>query len=1152
MLKDKIGSNRNLQQFIESEIGRKSISKIAIPEYITRNLKYDFWRWQAEALQYFFAFDDPTYEFEKEATEPTHLMFNMATGTGKTLLMAALILYHYKKGYRHFIFFVNQNNIVDKTENNFINKNHTKYLFRQNVVIDDKLVEIRKVETFDDTDDIQIKFTSIHKLHNAVYTEKENSVTLQNLQELNLVMFGDEAHHLNASTIRNGQLGLNLREELKENASEEDVEKSWEDTVINKILRKGKNGTIENKNVLLEFTATIPTHRDVIEKYRDKTIYKFELVDFLNAGYTKEINLVSTSLKKKEKILLALLFNWYRHKIALNHNIPNFKPVILFRSKFIEDSKKDYKEFLSIVESLKPADFDFLKNIETNIKDNTDANKTYEQGKSRIRQMLAYISDKDIKTQEILTFIKDEFVEKNCIITNSKDNKAITKEKTTEEQEELLNSLEDKNNHIRAIFTVKRLTEGWDVLNLFDIVRLYEGRDEGHENGRRVAGQATIQEIQLIGRGVRYFPFNYDEYDKNRRKFDNDLENPVRVLEEFYYHSDDDHRYLDELKRELKNRGFIKNNRVIKKFKLKDEFIKSDFFKEIKVWKNEKIDNPKRRKKTLIELKKDIEQTSGYELKSFAIKEQQVLLDKDNKGDDILLENQARDKITIHAKINDFEKNIVYKAINIKAVRDLSLLRFDNLRNELDINSINDLFKKDFIGDFKINIISSRDKKDFNNLSNEEKLEILLNFFEYFTTKLKEIANPYKGTEFNPFSFNELFGIEKEKNVVIDPKSEELERQLLKHKWYVLNGFNGTDEERELIDFLINNMGNLEEKYDEIYLLRNEEVYKIYDFEQGRGFEPDFLLFLKGKNGNRNLYYQVFIESKGGQFADNQGKFEESKEGWKEEFLKEISNKYGKGELLIYDINNYKLIGLPFFNKQKINEFREEFSNLIAIGDKKSDNAIVYLNSIILDDAVPEDKKYVEYLPLYSLEAAATKFSGEEHVDITGWVKVKTENGGGKRVGSNSSNNSFGNQKNIINTDGTSGNREESLSDTTHAKPFNYTFKLSKDMFIAKVVGKSMEPIIPDGSYCIFRFERGGSRNGKVVLVESRLVSDPKNGKFTVKKYRSEKEYSEESGQSTHKRIILSPQNKEFKDIILENASETDYKVIAEFVAIIG
>lgn len=91
-----------LQELVESEIGRKTISKIELPEYIASNLKHDFWYWQKKALQYFTAFDNPEYEFEKPANEPTHLMFNMATGTGKTMMMAALILYYYKKGYRHY------------------------------------------------------------------------------------------------------------------------------------------------------------------------------------------------------------------------------------------------------------------------------------------------------------------------------------------------------------------------------------------------------------------------------------------------------------------------------------------------------------------------------------------------------------------------------------------------------------------------------------------------------------------------------------------------------------------------------------------------------------------------------------------------------------------------------------------------------------------------------------------------------------------------------------------------------------------------------------------------------------------------------------------------------------------------------------------
>ena len=63
-------------------------------------------------------------------------------------------------------------------------------------------------------------------------------------------------------------------------------------------------------------------------------------------------------------------------------------------------------------------------------------------------------------------------------------------------------------------------------------------------------------------------------------------------------------------------------------------------------------------------------------------------------------------------------------------------------------------------------------------------------------------------------------------------------------------------------------------------------------------------------------------------------------------------------------------------------------------------------------------------------------------------------------------------------------------------------------MFVAKVVGKSMEPTIPDGSYCVFRYDKGGSRNGLVVLVECHQISDPETTRqFTIKRYKSEKEY---------------------------------------------
>ena len=124
-------------------------------------------------------------------------------------------------------------------------------------------------------------------------------------------------------------------------------------------------------------------------------------------------------------------------------------------------------------------------------------------------------------------------------------------------------------------------------------------------------------------------------------------------------------------------------------------------------------------------------------------------------------------------------------------------------------------------------------------------------------------------------------------------------------------------------------MGNLEDKYEQVFLLRNEEVYTIYDFDKGRGFQPDFLLFLKQKK--KNLYYQVFIEPKGDWSKDITGGFAVSKEGWKEKFLDDISAKYGDKNILKIESKEYKLIGLPLYNEKKKNEFRTRYNSILEI-----------------------------------------------------------------------------------------------------------------------------------------------------------------------------------------------------------------------------
>lgn len=154
---------------------------------------------------------------------------------------------------------------------------------------------------------------------------------------------------------------------------------------------------------------------------------------------------------------------------------------------------------------------------------------------------------------------------------------------------------------------------------------------------------------------------------------------------------------------------------------------------------------------------------------------------------------------------------------------------------------------------------------------------------------------------------------------------------------------------------------------------------------------------------------------------------------------------------------------------------------------------------VILSD-IPAGKKFTTHLPVYSLAAAAGVFSESQEVHPLGWTPV-------------------------------------SIGRT-----------LSKEMFIAQVKGHSMEPTIHDGSYCVFKFERGGSRNEKVVLVQSRYVHDPESGgQYTVKRYFSEKEHSDD-GTWRHKKITLVPDNPGFKEIILEAIDPTEFKVVAEFV----
>ena len=320
-----------------------------------------------------------------------------------------------------------------------------------------------------------------------------------------------------------------------------------------------------------------------------------------------------------------------------------------------------------------------------------------------------------------------------------------------------------------------------------------------------------------------------------------------------------------------------------------------------------------------------------YRIKGLEYLEQEV--DFDNQEDLKKLNLQEKGLQTISKKFKDIEKHIVQKAINIKAKQGNSLFQFEKLKKELEIKSIEEL-QTNKLADFDVKIIANQYTK-YDDIDNSDKLGLVIKFLDNIFAELKEKIAPKIGSDFIAGDFKKFFAEPKTKTINENNLDDKISTD---NHWYVLDGFVGTIEEKGLIKFIQETIGNLEQNHEEIYLLRNEEVYKIYDFEQGRGFQPDFILFLKSKEMtkqkigvskmNIKLYYQIFIEPKGDIFTGDDGAFKTGKEAWKGRFLEKITQKYGFENVITAENLHYRLIGLPFFNENSKSNFEDRYRML--------------------------------------------------------------------------------------------------------------------------------------------------------------------------------------------------------------------------------
>ena len=647
----------------------------------------------------------------------------------------------------------------------------------------------------------------------------------------------------------------------------------------------------ELPNVLLEFTATADlTDPAIANKYENKVVFDYPLKKFREDFYSKEVEVIESDLAPLDRALQAMILSQYKRKLFADIK-QNIKPVVLLKSKTIAANKEIFTSFKKAVSELNVAGIERIRS----------------RARDDIKSAFDYFDAHDVTADNLIFELKEDFSEERLLLVDGNN--------ISSEKQQLLNSLEDSSNGIRAIFAVDMLNEGWDVLNLYDIVRLYDTRDAANNR----PGKTTMQEAQLIGRGARYMPFNDPNnpaLEIDKRKYDGDASNPLCVIEKLHYHSAHNPRYIQELHTALVQTGIIPDTRRQLDLFLKDDFKESRLYTKGLVFVNER--------KTLAEMEDD--GTIGQAILSKNFK---VIMPTGKMRSGLLFGDAAPSEvltsITIDVKLGELGKHILRAALN-----SFSTYNFNSLKEVYpQLKSVREFVASDnYLA--KLSVKVSGNQNSLAAYSQEDKLYIAKTVLKDLEPILRTRGKTYRGTkEFKPSMFNKVFRENIVLNVAVPssgtqefgesmktPKNPAYALDLSNIKWYAYNDNYGTSEEKALVKYIEGKMDKFEEKYDEIYLVRNEKDLKIYDFAEGRPFEPDFVLFLRIK-GSSDKYdnLQLFIEPKG------DGLIKQDK--WKNDFLKQIKQ---TAEIhYCTKTDDYIVWGIPFFNEACNAEFETSF-----------------------------------------------------------------------------------------------------------------------------------------------------------------------------------------------------------------------------------
>ncbi|WP_206338648.1 hypothetical protein [Formicincola oecophyllae] len=678
---------------------------------------------------------------------------------------------------------------------------------------------------------------------------------------------------------------------------------NWETAVQKAFARR-------QDNLLLEFTATVDyKNPNILEKYKSKIIQRYDFKAFNQDGYSKVVrplyNEATQAIDQKRALIVhAVALSQYRKLLAASLGVV-LNPVILVKSTKVKQSEEDRNFFNAVIQSITPEDFrpllklgDSLRSALSKAEASSTTSSQGHQEDLTIAQMFTWLADAKRRgalagprdpdgLQHFIASIKEDFSPESTLVYNSqkKDNPT------------LLKKLDDPRNTIRTIFSVQALNEGWDVLSLFDIIHFDIASTK----------KVSLQDVQLIGRGARLFPYElprkYDNAgmfsqdfgtDRYKRKFDRSPQAHERILETMFYHFVKTGAYWEGLKEDLLGEGIINRGSVKITLKLKEHFQKSETYRKGFVLLNKRVQRTEVTERELDAFLQKPLEVRPYELRSESLHDRQRAQ---------AMEALETKKIKLTEEF--FSRTLLRSAL---MVAEGDFFRHENLARHLPGLESVDVFLTRHLPRFEI-IYRHHPNKSFEGLSAQEKHHLLVHAVLPQIRKAMDREMPLMmgSRTFYPVPMEKVFSKVKDIWLVADdgatgPQGEklpfssterarsqinhfddELRCDLSRESWYAHNDNYGTLEEKRFVKYIQNHITKLQSRFKgcEIFLLRNELEYFVYSLKDGRRFAPDYLLFINDRV-NRQFYFQCLLEAKGEHLWEH--------DSWKQEALLNITH----------------------------------------------------------------------------------------------------------------------------------------------------------------------------------------------------------------------------------------------------------------------